>query len=211
MRSATSATRGRNESGRRSSEKASHGRKFALDRFRLRPIVRRLRARLVARFVVRQPPPRPQLGESRRVHHRRRFGQFTEPLEGAARVPPVGNVTLRRQARKLHDADGSRHAQQSRRNRRRVLPARFVIVGKDDDMPAPEVIRPSRVQRDCCRTRPDCRTPPVPILQGCERPFRLREDRPRSALSNFGRWIRNPLDTIQIPDPYRRSHRACIG
>jgi hypothetical protein len=123
-----------------------HGRKLTLDRFRFRPIVRPFRSRLVSRFFVRQSPPCPQFGERRHVHHRRSFGQFPESLEGATRFPPVRNITLRRQARKLQDADGNRHAQQIRCHRRRMFPAQSVIVGKDDDMPVSEVLRPSRVQ-----------------------------------------------------------------
>ena len=145
IRSVTSATRGRKESGR--------GLRRRLPRAEVRfgsvpASANRPPLLCASGGAVRFPPvpPRAQLGERRRVQRRHRAGQFLEPLEGAARVPPIGNVALRRQAGRFHNADGSRHGQQSRRNGRRVLPARPVIVRQDDDVPAPEVVRPSRVQ-----------------------------------------------------------------
>src|SRR5207249_9462482 len=61
-----------------------------------------------------------------------RFGEFPELLEGAARVPPVGNIAFRRQVWKLHDSDGRRRVQQGLRFRCRVFSACFIVVRSEE-------------------------------------------------------------------------------
>ena len=120
-------------------------------------------------------------------------------LEGTSRIPPVGDVALRRQARKFHDADGGRRAQECRRNHRRVLPARFIIVGKDDDVPAAEVIQPFRIQvASAAPTRIAGRHQP-PSFQGVNVLFPFGKI-DGIGIEHFRKTIRDPLNTVQVPN-----------
>src|SRR5262249_54313288 len=96
------------------------------------------------------------------------FRQLTESLDGTARVLPVGDVGLFGHARKLQDADGRRRVHQSECNCNGVLSAWFIVVGKDDDMPTPDVLLPFRVERAVAGSARVAGRHPRPSFEGAD-------------------------------------------